>query len=110
MYSTYHLSPYVPPYLVKVNIVSFNTFIIIQYQWTPLHLAAQDGHYSTVERLIKCGANVNAVQAVSYYMYYCTISHYMYHCPLRNECYAATYIPWHTIVSLQCSNNGLPCI
>ena len=32
---------------------------------TPLHIASQNGHSSTVESLIKCGADVNAVEVVS---------------------------------------------
>ena len=37
----------------------------MQEQWTPLHLAAYNGHNLTVETLIKCGAKVNAVEVVS---------------------------------------------
>ena len=39
--------------------------ITIQDQWTPLHNASQEGHSSTVEILIKAGADVNAVGVVS---------------------------------------------
>ena len=32
---------------------------------TPLHIATEYGHNSIVESLIKCGANINAVDVVS---------------------------------------------
>ena len=32
---------------------------------TPLHIASQNGHSLTVEILIKCGGDVNAVAKVS---------------------------------------------
>ena len=38
----------------------------IQDQCNPLYIASQNGHSSTVEVLIKAGANVNAVQVVSF--------------------------------------------
>ena len=39
--------------------------ITIQNQCTPLYIAAQKGHSSVVEMLIKCGADVNTVEMVS---------------------------------------------
>ena len=39
--------------------------ITIQDQYTPLHIASQNGHSSTVEVLIKAGADVNAFEVVS---------------------------------------------
>ena len=42
--------------------------ITIQDQCTPLHIASQNGHSSTVEVLIKAGADVNAIDVVSCFM------------------------------------------
>ena len=39
--------------------------VVFQDGWTPLHIAAQYGHDSTVESLIKCGADINAAEVVS---------------------------------------------
>ena len=44
---------------------TYNCFITMQQQWTALHLAAQDGHDSVVEILIKYGAEVNAAEVVN---------------------------------------------
>ena len=46
--------------------------IIIKNQWTPLHIASQDGHNSVVETLMKYGADVNAVEEVSCFVQECT--------------------------------------
>ena len=44
---------------------------LFQEQWTSLHLAAQNGHYSVVDSLIKYGAYVNVMDMVSVlYAYY----------------------------------------
>ena len=53
-------------------IIPLHTSIINQNQSTPLHLAAQNGHISLAENLIKCGAIVNATEAVSYFACMCT--------------------------------------
>ena len=37
----------------------------MQDQWTPLHLAACEGHTDTVALLMKSGANVNMKDEVS---------------------------------------------
>ena len=37
----------------------------VQNQWTPLHLAAQNGHVEVVETLIKSGADISVVEKVS---------------------------------------------
>jgi len=34
---------------------------------TPLHIAAQNGHVKAVQLLIKSGADISAVQEVSWY-------------------------------------------
>ena len=36
----------------------------IQDQWTPLHIASQNGHSSTVETLINAGADIDAAEMV----------------------------------------------
>ena len=53
--------------LCKKLVITLNHIAFYYYQdlWTPLHLAAQDGNDSIVEILIKCGADVNAVNKVS---------------------------------------------
>ena len=38
----------------------------IQRQWTPLHLAARDGHTEIVDLLVKNGADINIKDNVSY--------------------------------------------
>ena len=51
-------------------VITLNHIAVHYYQdqWTPLHIAAQEGNDSLVESLIKCGANVNAVEIVSYFV------------------------------------------
>ena len=57
---------YLSPYIIRFCI------IIIKGQWTPLHIASQDGHNSVVETLMKYGADVNAVEEVSCFVQECT--------------------------------------
>ena len=38
---------------------------LLQLNWTPLHVAVQNGHVVVVETLIKLGANVNTINNVS---------------------------------------------
>ena len=45
--------------------------ITVQDQLTPLHIASQNGHSSTVETLIKAGADVKAVDNVSCFVRVC---------------------------------------
>ena len=54
--------------LCKKLVITLNhiAFYYYQNQWTPLHIATQEGNDSLVESLIKCGADVNAVEIVSY--------------------------------------------
>ena len=37
----------------------------MQDEWTPLHLAAQNGHVEVVDTLIKSGADISVVEKVS---------------------------------------------
>ena len=37
---------------------------IMQYKWTPLHLAAQNGHTEVVKSLVELGADIGAVEGV----------------------------------------------
>ena len=37
---------------------------LMQNHWTPLHIAAQNGHSMVVETLVRLGANVNALDKV----------------------------------------------
>ena len=46
--------------------------MMLQFQATPLHFAAQNGHGSIVEYLITSGAKVNAVDNVSFLLVYLT--------------------------------------
>ena len=39
--------------------------MFLQYQWTPLHVAAREGHISIVKLLLEEGANVNVMNNVS---------------------------------------------
>ena len=53
--------------------------INVQNQQTPLHVAAQNGHTSMVESLIKCGADVNAVdKVIIIVILYCFVPSYMH--------------------------------
>ena len=36
----------------------------IKYKWTPLHLAAQNGHTEVVKSLVELGADIGAVEGV----------------------------------------------
>ena len=56
--------------LCKKLVITLNHIAFYYYkdQWTPLHIAAQEGNDSLVESLIKCGADVNAVEIVSYFV------------------------------------------
>ena len=49
--------------------------IVIKDKDTPLHNAARNGHSSIVESLVKCGANVNAVNDVSCIIQVITLHH-----------------------------------
>ena len=51
-------------YVATYHLTSF-VCINVQDKWTPLHLAASFGHSSTVESLVKSGANINAKDDVS---------------------------------------------
>ena len=46
----------------------------IQNKRTPLHVAALNSHNLTIETLIKFGAEVNAVEVVSYFVCVCFIT------------------------------------
>ena len=39
---------------------------LLQLNWTPLHVAVQNGHVLAVETLIRLGANVDTINNVSY--------------------------------------------
>ena len=41
---------------------------MLQFQATPLHDAASNGHYSVIEYLITSGVNLNTVDNVSYFI------------------------------------------
>ena len=51
------------------------TYNIFQNQRTALHIAADNGHVDVVKALLDGGANVNAVNKVSIYLY---IRYYIY--------------------------------
>ena len=54
--------------------------MLLKDQFTPVTVAAQEGHTSIVDMLIAHGANVNHVAAVSFII--CNICNYLY---VRNE-------------------------
>ena len=63
--------------LCKKLVITLNHIAFYYYkadQWTPLHIATEYGNDSLVESLIKCGADVNAVEIVSYYELFCVKS------------------------------------
>ena len=60
-------------HIVTANIVTCDNcysliinVVILQDNWTALHIAAMRGHYNVVDYLINHGARVNDVTDVSY--------------------------------------------
>jgi len=46
-------------------ILYYMMYYYLQYGYTPIHLASNDGHVQVVEKLISSGADVNVVNKVS---------------------------------------------
>ena len=40
-------------------------YLVFQVDKTPLHLAAQQGHFEISQMLVKCGATINATDMVN---------------------------------------------
>ena len=58
---------YYPEFTVSHYIIHYvNCAVAIQNNRTPLHFASQEGHCSIVEYLITSGADINAVDIVSF--------------------------------------------
>ena len=56
---------YVTSYVVIIIVYYYEVFHYKQNKGTPLHLAADEGHSSVVEVLIRSHADINAVEKVS---------------------------------------------
>ena len=52
-----------------------DVYIFLQFGYTPLHEACQNGHYQVVEALMKAGANIEAVNKVNFnvLLQYCVV-------------------------------------
>ena len=63
--STYH---YFPPHLTIIPsflLIYFSVYYFLQIGWTPLHIACQNGHESTVLVLLQNGADLNLQDTVT---------------------------------------------
>ena len=71
----------------------------MQVDKTPLHLAAQQGHFEISQMLVRCGATVNATDMVSWSLhYYISILYYILY---YNVYYILYYYPFdHTFSAL----------
>ena len=64
------MTVYILQYVISVVTKLFYVSLSLQDQYTPVTIAAQNGHASIVDMLLAHGANVNHVTAVSYVIHF----------------------------------------